>query len=130
MLREWDDAEYSFFSMKVPKFLDTSLLEVNLNPSWVSVRIKGKLTQMKFMEEIIVDKSVIERSQITGDLLIKMLKLTPNYLLKKAEEAKKLKEKSQKSLEKSRKIHEKSQKTEKMLKKHDELTFDEVPDLE
>lgn len=46
--------------------MDTSLIDVNLNPKWISVRVKGKLTQMKLMEEIIVEKSKIQRSQITG----------------------------------------------------------------
>lgn len=37
------------------RYLDTSLLEVNLNPKYVSVRIKGKLTQLKLQEEIKVE---------------------------------------------------------------------------
>lgn len=48
--------------------MDSSLLDVNINPKWVSIRIKGKLTQIKLMEEIAVDKSVIQRSQMTGNL--------------------------------------------------------------
>ncbi len=48
--------------------MDTSLLEVNINPKWLSVRIKGKLTQLKLMEEIVVEKSVTQRSQTTGSL--------------------------------------------------------------
>lgn len=54
-LREWDDADFTFFEIDVPKYLDTSLLEVNLNPKYVSVRIKGKLTQLKLQEEIKVE---------------------------------------------------------------------------
>lgn len=54
-LREWDDADYTFFEIEVPKYLDTSLLEVNLNPKYVSVRIKGKLTQLKLLDEIKVE---------------------------------------------------------------------------
>lgn len=46
-LREWDDADFTFFEIEIPKFMDTSLVEVNLNPKYVSVRIKGKLTQLK-----------------------------------------------------------------------------------
>lgn len=65
-LREWDDPEMTFFELRVPKFMDTSLLDVNINPKWLSIRIKGKLTQIKLMEEIVVDKSIIQRSQMTG----------------------------------------------------------------
>jgi len=42
-LLEYDDQEWSFFELEVPKFLDTSLVDVNLNPKWLSVRVKGKL---------------------------------------------------------------------------------------
>lgn len=41
ILNEWDDPEFTLFEVKIPKHLDTSLLEVNMNPRWVSVRIKG-----------------------------------------------------------------------------------------
>lgn len=58
-LREWDDPQYTFFEIEVPKYMDTSLVDVNLNPKWVSVRIKGKLTQLKFNDEIFVDKSEV-----------------------------------------------------------------------
>lgn len=58
-LREWDDADYTFFDLELPKFLDTSLLDVNLNPKWVSVRIRDKLTQLKFSQEVMVDGSKI-----------------------------------------------------------------------
>jgi hypothetical protein len=42
ILQEWDDPEISFFEIKLPKFLDTSLIDVNLYPNLVSVRVKGK----------------------------------------------------------------------------------------
>ena len=45
--------------MFVPKYLDTSLIEVNINLTYISVRIKGKLTQLRLDEEIFVDKSTI-----------------------------------------------------------------------
>jgi protein TilB len=47
-LKEYEDADYSFFEIEVPKHLETSELEVNLNPKWVSVRIKKQLTQIRF----------------------------------------------------------------------------------
>lgn len=44
-LNEWDDPEFSFFEIKVPKYLDTSLLDLNLHPKLVSIRIKGKIEE-------------------------------------------------------------------------------------
>lgn len=92
-LKEYEDPDYSFFEIDVPKHLQTRELDVNLNPNWVSVRIKKQLTQIKFGEEIIVHESKSERSQITGSLLIKMKKLHPHEFLRKAKqtEAKKMK---------------------------------------
>jgi len=136
LLKEWDDPDFSFFELKIPKYLDTSLIDVNINPNWVSVRIKGKLTQMKLQDEIIVEKSSIQRSQITGFMTIKMQKLTPNYLLKRTlqtEEEKKKKETDRKKKEEKEKLEGKENlevNVNNKMKVHDETTFDEVPDLE
>ena len=130
LLKEWDDPEYTFFEIKVPKFLDTSLLDINLNPKWVSIRIKGKLTQMRLQDEIIVEKSTIQRSQITGFLTIKMLKLNPNYLLKRTLEKEKEEKKKETENKKIGKENIEINKPKEVTKTHDETTFDEVPDLE
>lgn len=39
---------------------------------------------MRLNEEIVVEKSTIQRSQITGILTIKLWKLKPDFVLKKA----------------------------------------------
>ena len=39
--------------------MDTSEVTVNIDPKWVSVRVKGKLTQMRLSEEIIVSESSV-----------------------------------------------------------------------
>jgi protein TilB len=56
-LLEYDDPDYTFFSIEVPRHLETSELEVNINPKWVSVLIKKQLTQLRLTEEIIVHES-------------------------------------------------------------------------
>lgn len=58
----------------LPKFMDTSLVNVDLNPLYVRVDIKGKITQLKFEEEILVDQSKVQRSTTTGVLKITMPK--------------------------------------------------------
>ena len=79
-------------------------MEVNINPKWISVRIKKQLTQLRLTEEVIVHESKSERSKITGELMVKMKKLNPHEFLrnnkkkeadklKKEEEEKKVKEK-------------------------------------
>lgn len=59
------------FELKLPKYMDTSHIKVDLNPQYVRVEAKGKLTQLKFSHEIKVEKSTIQRSQTTGHLVIK-----------------------------------------------------------
>lgn len=59
---------------------------MNINPHWISVKIKKQLTQLKLTEEVIVHESKSERSQITGELLITMKKLNSHEFLRRAKE--------------------------------------------
>jgi len=59
------------FTLKLPKYLDTSQVKVDLNPQYVRCDVKGKITQLKFDYEIKVEGSSIQRSQTTGYLVIK-----------------------------------------------------------
>ena len=59
------------FELKLPKFMDTSNITVDLNPQYVRVIAKDKLTQLKFNYDINVENSTIQRSTTTGHLLIK-----------------------------------------------------------
>jgi len=58
------------FELSVPRFMDTSLLDVNLEPEYVRVLVKDKVTQLSFPEEILVERSTVQRSQITGHLVV------------------------------------------------------------
>ncbi len=58
-LNEYDDAEYTTFTMLVPKFCDTSLIKVDIKPTYVSVRVKTNLTQLRFEEEVLVEGASI-----------------------------------------------------------------------
>jgi len=139
-LLEWDDPEYTFFEIKVPKYMDTSLIDVNLQPKLVSIRIKGKLTQLRLNDEIQVEKSEVTRSQVTGMLHIKMPKVEINQsvaTLKKKDNKENQKEKeniSQSQLantkeDKTSKTKEEA-KTNKKPEKKIDYTLDDIPDLE
>lgn len=56
-LKEYDDADYTVFTLQVPRHLETGELVVNVNPMWVSVRVKKQLVQLKLTEEILVEES-------------------------------------------------------------------------
>ncbi len=73
-LDTWEDENLTF-ELYVPRFLDTSLMKVDLNPLYVRIDIKGKVTQVKFPEEIVVDKSKVQRSTTTGALQLVCPKL-------------------------------------------------------
>jgi protein TilB len=49
-LREYDHPEYSYFEVEVPEHMETKDLEINISPTWVSIRIRGKLTQLRLSE--------------------------------------------------------------------------------
>ena len=74
MFSESKDKTCILLEVQIPRFMDTSLVNVDLHPVYVRLDIKGKITQLKFDEEILVDKSKIQRSQTTGSLLLTMPK--------------------------------------------------------
>ena len=80
-LKEYEKADTSTFTIYLPKFLDTSLIDVQLFPFHVSVRVKGKLTQIRLWEEIKLEPVSIQRSKTSGELVITLKKLKENYLL-------------------------------------------------
>ncbi|XP_072018115.1 dynein axonemal assembly factor 11-like [Amphiura filiformis] len=57
------------------KHLDTSLLDVDVQPTHVKVVLKGKVLQLVLMEEVSPDQSTAQRSQTTGHLVITMPKV-------------------------------------------------------
>lgn len=55
--------------------MDTALLSVDIQPTYVKVLIKGKIFQIVFPEEIKTESSTAQRSQTTGHLVITMPKV-------------------------------------------------------
>lgn len=74
-LNEYDDPQYSTFSMQLPKFMDSSLVNVEIYPFFVSVRVKEKLTQIKLWEEVFTTPTQLQRASTTGELFIKLKKV-------------------------------------------------------
>ena len=72
-----DDEENNVFSFDLacPKYLDTSLINIDLQTTYVRVTLKGKIMQLALPEEIKPDSSTAQRSQVTGHLLLTMPKL-------------------------------------------------------
>ncbi len=61
-------------SVECYKHLETSLMDVDVQPHYVRVVIKDKVLQIALIEEVNPDKSSAQRSETTGHLLIRMPK--------------------------------------------------------
>ena len=95
------------FRIKLPKFLDTSKIKVDLNPNYVRIDVKGKITQWRFDNDIIVEKATVQRSTTTGVLEIKApMAFVKSRLdkIKKYEENKKALEMQKKEEERLKKL--------------------------
>ena len=62
-------------TVHVFKHMDTSLCDVDVQPNYVRVTLKGKALQLGLIEEVQADSSSAKRSQITGHLVITMPKV-------------------------------------------------------
>ena len=62
--------------LEISKFIDTSLINVDLHPTWIRVTIKGKILQLVLEEEVQVSSVLCERSKATGHLVITMIKFS------------------------------------------------------
>ena len=94
------------FRIKLPKFLDTNKIKVDLNPNYVRVDVNGKITQWRFDNDIIVEKATVQRSTTTGILEIK----APMALIKPRIDKIKRMEENKKALEMQKKEEERLKK--------------------
>lgn len=58
----------------LPRFLDTSLIDVDVHPSYVSIVAKNKLLRLRFPELVHSDAGKAERSKVTGTLRLTLPK--------------------------------------------------------
>lgn len=61
----------------VQRHLDSSLIDVDVHPSWVSVVIKSKVLRLQLPAEVKVGESKAQRSKTTGHLVLVMPKVNP-----------------------------------------------------
>ena len=58
-LDESDDHSKLILNLEVPRHMTTDSLNVDLQPQYVRVDIRGKITQIRFDEEILVERSSV-----------------------------------------------------------------------
>lgn len=76
-LEDSEDGAAVVLELAVGKYMDTSLMDVDVQPRVARVLVKGKLVCLALPEEVRPDASVAQRSKITGALVITMPKVTP-----------------------------------------------------
>ncbi|XP_044753554.1 protein tilB [Coccinella septempunctata] len=59
-------------TIHVYKYLDTELINVDLQPIYARISIKEKIFQIVFPDEILTDRSTCRRSTTTGHLVLRM----------------------------------------------------------
>ncbi|KAI1902040.1 hypothetical protein AGOR_G00040620 [Albula goreensis] len=74
-LSEDEESNNIILDLAVYRHMDTSLLDVDVQPAYVRVTVKGKTFQLVLPEEVRPDSSTAKRSQTTGHLLVTMPKV-------------------------------------------------------
>ncbi|KAJ3059927.1 Protein tilB, partial [Podochytrium sp. JEL0797] len=63
-----------FLDIEISKFLDSSLIDVKVHPTFIQVIIKNKVLTVTFDEEVRPDQVLCERSKVNGSLVVTMVK--------------------------------------------------------
>lgn len=69
-LLEYEDPKFTSFHIMLPRFMETSLIDVDILPFFISIRVKEKLVQIKLWEEVFTNPTKLQRSKLTGELYI------------------------------------------------------------
>lgn len=72
---------YLTLDIKIQKHLSSSLIDVDVHPTYVSIVIKSKVLRLVLPTEVKAENSTAERSTTTGHLFISMPKCNPNYVV-------------------------------------------------
>lgn len=75
----WDEESkpgFVILDVKVQKHLDSSLIDVDVHPTYLSVVIKSKVLRLRTPAEVKVAESKCQRSKLTGSMMIIMPKVS------------------------------------------------------
>jgi protein TilB len=80
-LEDEDGKGNAVLRLQLSRFLDTSLVDVDLHPTHVTVIIRSKVFRILWPAEVISGKATCQRSQTTGELVITAPKSVKNPVL-------------------------------------------------
>ncbi|XP_011879320.1 PREDICTED: protein tilB [Vollenhovia emeryi] len=86
-LNDEDDPDFVVLEVSVYRHLDTAYIDVDVNPAYVRVTIKGKILQLTLPCEVSVERSNVRRNTTTGSLVIAMARLTPCTVIVRKDES-------------------------------------------
>lgn len=77
----WDEESrpgFLILTVPLPKHLDSSLIDVDVHPTYLSMVIKSKLLRLKLLCEVKAEASKCQRAKVNGSLVVTMPKVNPN----------------------------------------------------
>lgn len=82
-LTEDEDTNTVILDLAVYRHMDTSLIDVDVQPTYARVNVKGKTFQIVLPAEVRPDSSTAQRSQVTGHLILTMPRAEGEVRVKK-----------------------------------------------
>ncbi|CDS37379.1 leucine rich repeat containing protein 6 [Echinococcus multilocularis] len=76
------DEQYFVLDVAAYKNMDTTLIDCDVQTNYVRVTLRNKVFQMALPEEVHPDKSSVQRSRVTGRLLVRMPKVRASSMIK------------------------------------------------
>lgn len=74
----WDEESrpgHVLLDVHVARHLDSSLIDVDVHPHYVSIVVKSKVLRLRLPAEVKVSESKCQRSKVTGSLVVIMPKV-------------------------------------------------------
>lgn len=78
VLEDEDGEGNCVLRLAVSRFLDTSLMDVDVHPKYVSIVVKSKVFRIFWPDEVRSDRGNCKRSQLTGELVVTVPKVKQN----------------------------------------------------
>ena len=81
-LDEWSSGLETVLTVRVPRFLDSSLIDCHAGETWVRVVVKGKVLQLRLSDEVKFSDAKIVRARVDGVLRVELPKKIKRELSK------------------------------------------------
>eukprot|EP00947_MAST-08B_sp_MAST-8B-sp1_P002019 g2019.t1 len=100
----YEEGKDVILEVELPRFLATSLINVDVQPTYVSVVIKKKVLRLEFPAEVNPDRGKCQRSTTTGTLTLTLPRADNKKVLKSFVDVKKEKEAQRKAEERAGRV--------------------------